>query len=112
MDWGGGGGRGSIGGVRLPSGLSVGRRVLERGLLLAVGLGPELLLQLLHHPLQVLPGLPLLQQVGPQLLAVGLGVLQLHLEVFDLQGAAESKGLVKDPKIYTNTSSAYLVILS
>lgn len=82
--------------MRLASGRSVGRRVLERGLLVAVGLGPELLLQLLHHPLQVLPGLPLLQQVGPELLAVGLGVLQLHLKVFDLQeGGRERKGLVK-----------------
>lgn len=70
---------------RLAAGLVVGRRVLACALLVAVAFGPELLLQLLHHPLQVLPGLPLLQQVGSELLAVSLGVLQLHLEVLDLE---------------------------
>ena len=66
-----------------------GGGVLVRGGAVHVGedgrLGPQLLLQLLDHPLQVLPGLPLQQQVGPELLAVGLGVLQLHLEVLDLE---------------------------
>lgn len=58
--------------------------LLVRGRFFAARFGPELLLELLYHPLQVLPGLPLLQQVGSELLAVGLGVLQLHLEVLDL----------------------------
>lgn len=71
--------------VRLAAGLVVSWHVLGRPLLVTVGFGPELLLKLLHHPLQVLPGLPLQQQVGSELLAVGLGVLQLHLEVLDLE---------------------------
>lgn len=81
-------GGGDGGGVRdLATGLLFGRHVLVLGcqVFVAVRFGPKLLLQLLHHPLQVLPGLPLLQQIGSELLTVSLGVLQLHLEVFDLE---------------------------
>lgn len=53
---------------------------------LAAGFRPQLFLKFLDHLLQVLPGLPLVQEVGAELLAVGLGVLQLHLQVLNLWG--------------------------
>lgn len=53
---------------------------------LAAGFRPQLFLKFLDHLLQVLPGLPLMQEVGAELLAVGLGVLQLHLQVLNLWG--------------------------
>lgn len=39
-------------------------RRLTRLILITVGFGPQLLMKILHHPLQVLPGLPFLQQVS------------------------------------------------
>lgn len=54
-------------------------------ILVTVGFWPQLLMKILHHPLQVLPGLPFLQQVSTQLLAVSVGLLQLHLEVLYLE---------------------------
>lgn len=62
---------------------SVGQ--LIRLILVTVGFWPQLLMKILHHPLQVLPGLPFLQQVSTQLLAVSVGLLQLHLEVLYLE---------------------------
>lgn len=56
---------------------------------LAAGFRPQLFLKFLDHLLQVLAGLALVQEVGAELLAVGLGVLQLHLQVLDLQGQTD-----------------------
>lgn len=53
---------------------------------LAAGFRPQLFLKFLDHLLQVLPGLPLVQEIGAELLPVGLRVLQLHLQVLDLWG--------------------------
>lgn len=58
---------------------------------LAAGFRPQLFLKFLDHLLQVLPGLPLVQEVGAELLAVGLGVLQLHLQVLDLRGQTDNR---------------------
>lgn len=51
---------------------------------------PQLFLKLLHHLLQVLSRLALAQQVSPELLAVGLRVLQLRLQVLNLKGMLRS----------------------
>lgn len=72
--------RGSRQWVRLR--LQLSRALAARSL--RAGPRPQLLLQPLHHLLQMFAGLTLSQQVGPQLLAVSLRVLQLHLQILNL----------------------------
>lgn len=50
----------------------------------AVGLQGQLDLQVLDNTLQALPSFSLLLELLPQLLPVGLGLLELHVQLFDL----------------------------
>lgn len=58
----------------------------------AVGLQGQLALQVLDHTLQALPSFSLLLELLSQLLPVGLGLLELHVQLFDLQGGGKEKG--------------------
>lgn len=61
------------------------RGVLGPAGLAVLGLHGQLGLQLLDHALQALASFPLLLQLLSELLAVGLRLLQLHVQFFDLQ---------------------------
>lgn len=60
---------------------------------------PQLLLKLPHHLLQMLAGLTFPQQVSSKLLAVGLRMLQLRLQVLNLKGTPSERSAVPSTSI-------------
>lgn len=64
----------------------------------AVGLQGQLALQVLDHALQALPSFSLLLELLSQLLPVGLGLLELHVQLFDLHGGERKRERVSEAR--------------